>query len=60
VRSLLVGRVNLALTLAQRARQEDRAEIERLMRQALADARRLQIPEAGQIEGIMRQMGIAP
>ncbi|NUQ71608.1 MAG: hypothetical protein HUU17_12420 [Chthonomonadales bacterium] len=60
VRALLVGRVYLAFILKQRGKPEDGPEIERLMRQALADARRLRIPEAEQIQGFMREMGIAP
>ncbi len=60
VRALLEGRVYLAFILKQRGKPEDGPEIERLMRQALADARRLRIPEAEQIQGFMREMGIAP
>jgi tetratricopeptide (TPR) repeat protein len=60
VRDLLVCRWWIATILDERGRSEDRAEIERLLRLALADARRLRIPEAGQIEGIMRQMGLDP
>jgi hypothetical protein len=60
VRSLLVCRWWIATILNKRGRPEDRAEIERLLRQALGDARRLRIPEAGQIEVLMRGMGLDP
>ena len=33
--------------------------VEPLLKMALADAQRLQIPEVGQIEGIMQKMGLA-
>ncbi len=55
VRELLVGRANLAITLQQCGRAEDRAEIERLLRLAHADALRLGLPEARQIEGIFER-----
>ena len=59
VRSLLVGRANLAITLQRRGRAEDRPEIERLLRLAHAESQRLGLPEARQIEGIFeRFMGM--
>jgi hypothetical protein len=33
-------------------------EVQELLQLALTDARRLQLPEAGQIEGIMEQIGL--
>jgi tetratricopeptide (TPR) repeat protein len=55
-RALLVGRTNLALNLIARGRpEEDAAEIGSLLAQALADAQRLGLPEAAQIEAIMRR-----
>ncbi|MDI1447224.1 hypothetical protein [Polyangium sp. 6x1] len=56
VRSLLVGRANLALGLVQRGRAEDRPEALQLLALALADARRLSLPEAAQIESILRDL----
>jgi hypothetical protein len=60
VRELLVGRANLALNLLVRGRHEDIPESAALLAMALRDARRLQIPEAAQIAGIVRQLGIDP
>lgn len=51
VRSLLIGRAKLAMTLAKRGHPEDRPEMLTLLRQALADAERLHLPEAGIIRG---------
>jgi tetratricopeptide (TPR) repeat protein len=59
VRSLLVGRANLALTLLQRAGDGDREEAQRLLRLALAEARRLGIPEAQQIEELIERNGLS-
>ncbi len=56
VRLLLVGRTNLAITLAQRGRPEDRTEIHTLLQQALAEAERLRFPEAGTIRGLIVQI----
>ena len=57
VRSLIVGRTNLAILLAQRGRiDEDGTEIVSLLSWSLQEARRLKLPEAGQIEGILRQL----
>ena len=56
VRSLLVGRANLAITLVQRGRPEDGPEILVLLQQALADAERLRLPEAGTIRGLIAQI----
>jgi esterase/lipase superfamily enzyme len=55
VRSLLVGRANLAIGLLQRAADGDRDEAGRLLGLALDDAQRLGLPEAGQIEQIIEQ-----
>ena len=54
VRSLLVGRANLALLLLTRNQSSDRDEAQRLLCLALADARRMQLPEAQQIEAILQ------
>ena len=60
VRSLLVGRTNLAIGLAGRGRVEDGPEIRDLLQRAHADALRLGLPEAGQIAGIFQQIfGVA-
>jgi hypothetical protein len=60
VRSLLVGRVNLAITLVRRGHPGDKPEIDRLLILALRDARRLRLPEAQQIAGLVRQLGGNP
>src|SRR5271168_2430301 len=56
VRELLVGRANLAITLLRRAKDGDRDEAHSLLRLALADARRLNLPEAQQIERFIDQI----
>ena len=58
--SLLLGRVYLAIGLLMQDAAGNRAEAVALLRQSLADARQLRIPEAGQIEGILRQHGEEP
>jgi tetratricopeptide (TPR) repeat protein len=60
VRTLLVGRANLALNLVSRGRDEDIPESVALLAMSLRDARRLQIPEAAQIAGIARRLGLNP
>jgi esterase/lipase superfamily enzyme/tetratricopeptide (TPR) repeat protein len=55
--ALLVGRTNLAITLLQRAKDGDRHEARNLLNLALNDARRLNRPEAGQIEQIIARAG---
>ena len=60
VRSLLVARTNLALTLLARNQPGDALEARRLLDLALDAARRLRIPEAAQIEEIMRNNGWDP
>ncbi|HEY1301087.1 MAG TPA: hypothetical protein VGF07_11365, partial [Stellaceae bacterium] len=59
VRELLVGRANLAINLLLRGQEHDRDEALGLLDLALADARRLQLPEAGQIEQFIEQSGLA-
>ena len=63
VRSVLVARVMVAQLMFlqdQRAGGKSQAQpIADLMALALADARRLGLPEAGQIEGLQRAMGLA-
>jgi hypothetical protein len=53
VRSLLVGRANLALLLT-RDQPSDRDEAQRMLCLALADARRMQLPETQRIEAILQ------
>ena len=55
-RSMLVERTNLALNLAVRGGKADAPEIERLLKSALVAAKRLNLPEAMQIEDIYRQV----
>ena len=56
VRSLLVGRANLAMLLLEKDAEGNRQRSIDLLVLALADARRLRLPEAGQIEGRLRQL----
>ena len=58
VRGLLVGRANLSIMLLARNYDGDRREAEQLLHLALADARLLRIPQAGQIEAILQQHGL--
>jgi len=55
VRSLLVGRTNLALTLLNRNHPEDRNEAADLLRLALRDAEAMGIPEAATIRTLQRR-----
>ncbi len=57
VRFLLFARWNLASTLLSRGRGGDREEARGLLIMALEEARRLQLPEAGQIEQLLKQVG---
>ncbi|MGE0259802.1 MAG: hypothetical protein AB7T18_13720, partial [Alphaproteobacteria bacterium] len=57
-RELLVGRANLAIALLQRTHDADRAEARDLLLLALAEARRMQLPEAGQIRAIIARAGL--
>ena len=59
VRELLIARANIAMALLQRGRELDRGEASRLLRLALADARRLKLREAQQIEQIITQAGLS-
>jgi tetratricopeptide (TPR) repeat protein len=54
--NLLVGRTKLALCMKLRGRMEDLPEIERLLRQAYAEAQRLELSEARQIAKIFEQI----
>jgi tetratricopeptide (TPR) repeat protein len=56
--SLLRGRWQLAGILLERAGEGDRDEARLLLQLALDAARRLKLPEAQQIEEIMRQVGL--
>lgn len=60
VRSLLVGRTNMAMILLKRDKDGDRKEAEQLLHLALREAQRLQLPEAAQIENILKQAGLRP
>ena len=60
VRMLLVGRAYLAMILLRRDADGNHEEARRLLSLALADARRLGIPDAGQIEATMESWGMAP
>jgi len=55
VRSLLVGRANLAINLLSRGAECDRDEARRQLDLALEAARRLKLPEAEQIERFIEQ-----
>ncbi len=59
VRELLVARANLATTLHKRDKPGDRDEAKRLLCLALAEARRLRLPEATEIEKFMADAGLA-
>jgi tetratricopeptide (TPR) repeat protein len=56
LRSLLTGKIILAQTLALRGKQEDRQEIDTLLRQAHALATRLNVPYRHTIEQIYRHI----
>jgi len=58
VRSLLVGRTNLALLLWQMDSVKNRDQVQELLCLALGEAGRLQLPEAEQIAGFLMQMGL--
>jgi hypothetical protein len=58
VRELLIGRANLAMGYLQRGQRDDREQANELLCQALDAARRLRIPEAQAIEGILSQVGL--
>ena len=58
VRELLVARANLALSLLQRGEPNDREEAQSLLLQALREAARLRLPEAGQIIQILAREGM--
>jgi tetratricopeptide (TPR) repeat protein len=57
VRLLLVGRAKLAILHLRRNREGDRQEANRLLRLALAEARRLRLPEEQQIQQILERAG---
>ena len=59
VHSLLVGRAELAMLLWKMDAAANAARVQALLCLALADARRLKIPEAGIIENILSQMGLS-
>ena len=57
-RDLVVGRAKLAITLLTRNSAGDREEARGLLCLALAEARRMQLPEAARIEAILQQTGL--
>ncbi|HVG60855.1 MAG TPA: NB-ARC domain-containing protein [Hyalangium sp.] len=57
VRSLLVGRANLALLYLSRAQEGDRQQAIDLLHLALEKAEEMRIPEAEQIRSILKQLG---
>jgi hypothetical protein len=59
-RSLLVGQANTAIYLLQRGQKGDQAQAAGLLQQALQAAVEMQLPEAGQILGIMDRYGLLP
>ncbi len=59
VRGLLVGRTTLGQILLVRTANNDRPEARQLLCLALADARRLRLPEAQQIEAILAHVGLS-
>ena len=58
VQALVRGRWGLGAALLEQGNDCDRDEARQLLRLALDDARRLNLPDAQQIEEIMRQAGI--
>lgn len=56
VHSLLVARTNVAITVAERVRPEDRLEILSLLQQVLTEAERPRLPEARDIRGCMEHI----
>lgn len=58
VRSILVCRANIAITLLHRGNPDDRGVVEEYLSLALADAERLRLPEAQTITNLMEQIGM--
>ncbi len=58
-RDLIIGRGKLAITLLTRNNTADREEARGLLCLALADARRMRLPEAAQIEAIPAKPGLS-
>ncbi len=58
-RDLVIGRGNLAMTLLIRNTPGDREKAQQLLCSALADARRMQLPEAAQIEAIVKSQDLS-
>ena len=56
---LLANRANLAIQLWQMNSEKNASEVQELLCLALADAQRLQIPEAEKIEDILKQYGLS-
>jgi hypothetical protein len=59
VRSVLVCRAKIAITLLTRKRADERAQANELLCLALADAKRLRLAEAQQITDILQRMGMS-
>ncbi|MDG4594325.1 MAG: hypothetical protein P9F75_01300, partial [Candidatus Contendobacter sp.] len=55
-RDLLICRAKIGITYLMRGATGDREKALELLNLALQDARRLKLPEAGQIAGIIRQV----
>jgi hypothetical protein len=60
VRSLLVGRANIALLYLSRGQEGDRQQAIDLLHLALEKAEELRIPEAEQIRSILKQYRLPP
>ena len=58
LRALLVGRANLAILYLQRGTEGDRQQANELLCWSLQAAQQMQLPEAGQIVGILKQVGL--
>ena len=56
-RDSLVCRGNMAVILMERRQPGDLDEAKALLKRALTDAERLRIPDAGQIRGLLKQLG---
>ncbi|MEN9500999.1 MAG: hypothetical protein RI964_284 [Pseudomonadota bacterium] len=58
LRALLVGRANLAILYLQRGAEGDWQQANTLLCWSLQAAQQMQLPEAGQIAGILKQVGL--
>ena len=60
MRELIVGRAKIAQLLAMRGHEDDMMEIATHLAWAWREARRMGLPEAGQIEQLAGQIGLPP